>query len=66
MSRRDNDIRRAARLNGFSPKAAEAMTKYRAGSAASDAWLDAYRAHIQRVEEADQRDLNPQAFEVQS
>ena len=35
-------VRRAAALNGFSPKAAAAMVKWRAGGAASNVWLESY------------------------
>jgi hypothetical protein len=37
-----SQIRRAAAVNGFSPKAADALVKWCAGGAASNAWLDEY------------------------
>ena len=39
-------IQRASALNGFSPRAAAAMVKWRAGGAASNAWLEAYTKRV--------------------
>ena len=35
-------VRRAAAVNGFSPKVADALVKWRAGGAASNVWLESY------------------------
>ncbi len=40
-------VRRAAAVNGFSPKVADALVKWRAGGAASNAWLEAYAKRAQ-------------------
>lgn len=46
----EREIKEAAKVNGFSDSAAKAMCKWRAGSPASNAWLDTYAPYVDVTE----------------